>query len=94
MEYRFFQIGDRIVVVRNEIDGSPMEYALGRLGIAALCAGFGLYFVWKLMERIDYRVRQRRAKRREQAGNDSICRWGIDSEGNPFCIRIRRPPKR
>ena len=51
----------------------------------------GLYLLWQFMERFDhYMIRRRRAKIDKEAGGQSICKWGFDSNGELFHVRCKR----
>lgn len=70
-----------------------MIKTLGIVLVSTLGAALVLYLLWKLAENIHYARLRREAARREQAGNRSVCRWGIDSEGNITRVRVRFEPK-
>ena len=82
------------MIARHDINGAAMIQTLGRILVAALCAGMGLYLLWQFVERFDhYMIRRRRAKVRQQAGGDTVCRWGVNSTGELYCVRTLRTPK-
>lgn len=70
-----------------------MIKSLGIVLVSTLGAGLLLYLLWKLAERIHYARLRREAARRAQAGNRSVCRWGIDSEGNITRVHVRLESK-
>lgn len=60
--------------------------------VGSLCAGFGLYLLWKLIEKRDHLAIQGRAKRK-QTGEEFICRWFFSAAGELIHIRCRRSPR-
>lgn len=55
----------------------------------ALAIGFGLYSLWKLVEALETRKRQRDEKARWASGNVSICRYGVNADGEITRFRSR-----
>lgn len=71
-----------------------MIQTLGRILVITLSVGVGLYLLWQFMERFDhYMIRRRRAKVRQKAGGDTICRWGVDAAGEFYRVRTQRLPE-
>lgn len=54
-----------------------------------LAIGFGLYGLWKLVETLEARKRQRKKKARWASGNVSICRYGVNADGEITRFRSR-----
>lgn len=55
-----------------------------------LCAG--LYVLWKAIDVLDHRAIRRRAEARRLAGQESICKWGFNAEGELIHVRCKRTP--
>lgn len=55
----------------------------------ALAIGISLYGLWKLVEALETRKRQREEKARWATGNVSICRYGINADGEITRFRSR-----
>lgn len=55
----------------------------------AVAIGFGLYGLWKLMEVLETRKRQREENARWASGNVSICRYGVNADGEITRFRSR-----
>lgn len=55
----------------------------------ALAIGFGLYSLWKLVGTLKTRKRQRDEKARWASGNVSICRYGVNADGEITRFRSR-----
>ena len=70
-----------------------MIASIGNILLYTFGAGVGLYLLWQFIERLDhYMIRRRRAKARQKAGGDSICKWGFNAAGELVHVRCRRTP--
>lgn len=94
LRHHFCRIADRLDSPRNDIRGAVMNFTVGSVLVGLLGAGVGLYLLWQFVERFDsYMIRRRRAQIDKEAGGQSICRWGVDTEGNIGHVRCIRAPR-
>lgn len=70
-----------------------MEHSIGSILLVALGGCVGLYLLWEIKEGIDCLMARRRTKRAYDSCDGSICRWGVDSNGELMRVRVTRLPK-
>lgn len=70
-----------------------MQLTLSSVFVGALCVGVALYLIWLVAERLDSMWRRREARLREEAGEMSICRYGVDASGEIYRVRVRLPKR-
>lgn len=69
-----------------------MENTIGIVIVGMLCMGIGVYLVWKRYEAIDNARLRRNAQRRHDRGEQSVCRWFVDSKGDWGRVIVKLDP--